>query len=154
MQVGLSKSLGFGVAAFCSSISQGVSPSLDSHCASGYPFQQESPWGPWCCAETIMKSMDHPNIIKLYETFVPRRDDVGRRNVRRAESICCCFHLFPFGVVWIVGFHRSREDTTASHCIRMHPIWPENCWQNSCTWIRQRLYTWGPSWRHKFAKQV
>lgn len=33
-----------------------------------------------CPAKTIMKSMDHPNIIKLYETFVPRRDDFGQGN--------------------------------------------------------------------------
>jgi hypothetical protein len=88
-----------------------------------------------CPAKTIMKSMDHPNIIKLYETFVPRRrDDFGRGNWGERSlfhSVSICFLLVLF------GFHRRREDL--SDCIQLHPNaskWQENWWQSSdtCLW--------------------
>lgn len=71
-----------------------------------------------CPAKTIMKSMDHPNIIKLYETFVPRRDEFGRGNWGERSlfhSVSTCFLL----VIVLFGFHRSREDL--SDCIQLHP---------------------------------
>ena len=83
--------------------------------------------------KTIMKSMDHPNIIKLYETFVSRRP----------LFCCCCLgggteqsqlslkksrfpFLFPLGVVRIRISYEPRRS--------------ESCWQNdakydnTCLW--------------------